>query len=102
MGYGAGGTERTGEIVVKEESVFRNGEWTASTLGEFVSLLIDGGDVAVMYRQIAQMEPDENGRYAETLQVILLPNGHIKRALGVQDMQVHKTLEAMLKGGVMK
>jgi len=76
-----------------------DGNWYASTLGHFVGLLIDSGDEAVVFRTVEIGEPDEDGKYCQTFEVITAPNGHVGELIeGCRG--VHKTLAALLEVGV--
>ena len=89
---------------INQESIFGTGDWTVSTLGHFVSLLVDSRDVVVMYRQVASLESEYGGAYPETLTIVLLPDGHVKRALRVcpDSARVHKVLKDLLESGVVE
>lgn len=85
----------------KKLYTFDDGEWYAATLGHFVSLLIDSGDVAVLYRVTNESGDDENGRYRCTFEIVTLPDGHIVDAINEKgEIGIHKVLAALLAQGV--
>lgn len=83
---------------------YDSGEPIASTLGFFVSLLIDGGtDDAVIFRVVNQTEPDASGNFRHTVEVEVIPNGQVRErieACGVE--HVHKVLALAIERGIMK
>ena len=59
-----------------------NNEWRATTMGQFISLLVDDADQAVLYRIVHESEDDEqHGAYRQTLEVITLPQGQVIDAI---------------------
>lgn len=74
-------------------------EWTACTLGFFVQLLIDTGhDPAVIFRTVEDFEPDENGAFIRRLEVLMIPDGQVQRAIHATGAErIHKTLFALLR-----
>lgn len=86
------------------EPNYADGNWYAMTLGQFIGLLVDAGqDPAVLFRVTANGIPDGDGHFARTIVVTLLPNGYVKPAIGAHGCKrVHKTLDAMLKTGVVR
>jgi len=87
---------------LKGKNMENDGEWTAGTLGFFVSLLIDAGsnDVAAMFRVVDDEEPDSNGQFVRTMVVKIIPDGHIKSTIEKEQCdRVHKTLNALIDVG---
>jgi hypothetical protein len=81
---------------------YDNGEWYAVTLGEFISLLVDAGhDPAVKFRVKADGPLDENRAFERQIEMVLLPDGHVLAA-AKECYAIHKTLLALIKGGVVK
>jgi len=74
-------------------------KWHASTLGHFVSLLIDAGDPAVLFRSVGESGEDEYGQYMEQITFVLIPDGHVRHAIAEQGAGVHKTLAALIDAG---
>ena len=85
---------------MSEEVFYDDGNWYASTLGHFISLLVDAGqDPAVCFRVSEDSEPDSDGKFIRRLEVLMLPDGYVAEGiLGCRG--VHKTLEALLEAGV--
>jgi len=83
---------------------YTDGEWYGATMGHFIGLLVDAGlDPAVMFRVVEDSEPDKSGRFVRRLEVIMLPNGYVEWGLMAKGIdRVHKTLAALMAGGVVK
>jgi hypothetical protein len=87
---------------VNDRGGYLDGEWHASSMGEFVSLLVDGADPAVLFRVIEDGPQDKRGHFTRRLDVLLVPNGQIMeqcKAHGIE--RAHKVLVAFLEAGVM-
>jgi len=84
------------------ECSYDDGNWYASTLGYFVSLLIDAGqDPAVCFRVVGDSESDDDGKFIRHVEILMLPDGYVnENILGCRG--VHKTLRALLEAGVVK
>jgi hypothetical protein len=81
---------------------YTDGKWYATTLGDFVGLLVDSGPGdAVCFRVSQDSEPDASGQFTRHIELVLLPNGHVAVNLLVCQA-VHKKLLALLKSGVVK
>ena len=80
-------------------STYDDGNWHASTLGQFIGLLVDAGDPAVVFRAVGGMSEDENGLYMSQITFVLIPDGHVCDAIREQGADVHKTLAALIEGG---
>jgi len=80
-------------------NAFDDGSYYATTLGQFVSLLIDGRDVAVRFRVVEDGKHDAQGRFTRRIECTLIPDGHVMETVEDSD-NVHKTLLALLKAGV--
>lgn len=90
--------------VADEPVTYDSGEPIASTLGFFVSLLIDGGtDDAVIFRVTDRTESDERGRFRQTIEVEVIPNGQVLERIEARGVEhVHKTLALAIERGVMR
>ena len=77
-----------------------DGNWHAATLGEFVGLLVDlGSTAATTFRVVEDSEPDANGKFVRTMEVVLWPDGSVGDAiLGCHS--IHKLLRAFLEAGI--
>ena len=87
------------------ESVdYTDGDWIGTTLGFFISLLIDAGnDPAVIFRVAKDSEVDESGQFIRDIEVMVLPNGYVGAALKKMGVnRVHKTLAALIEAGIVK
>jgi len=72
----AGNSEQESEEDT-EYTRYNDGNWYASTLGHFISLLVDAGhDPAVLFRVVEDEKPDEDGHFVRHLEVVMIPNGH--------------------------
>ena len=79
---------------------YRDGNWHAATLGQFVGQLIDAGtDVAVVFRVVKDSEPDETGAFTRLLEVKVVPNGQVLQSLEGCET-IHKTLAALIQAGI--
>ena len=85
-----------------KQSYFDDGNWHATTLGNFVSLLVDAGiDVAVTFRVVEDGPEDEDGQFFRTYEATIWPNGQVGEAiLGCQT--IHRMLKALLEVGIIK
>jgi len=81
-----------------------DGEWIGSTLGFFISLLVDAGDdPAVIFRVAKDSEADSDGRFVRDIEVLVLPNGYVRSALKKLSVErVHKTLVRLIEAGIVK
>lgn len=86
----------------KEDNEYRldDGNWYAMTLGEYISLLVDGGgDVAVKVRVLEDRDCEIDGAFIRDMQVVLLPNGVVK-----ENIKYCKSIDTLLsmfiEGGV--
>jgi len=85
-----------------QEHYYDDGSWYASSLGHFISLLVDAGrDPAVCFRIVANSEPDKEGKFIRHIELFMLPDGYVQA--GIKEcVSVHKTLQMFLKAGVVK
>ena len=80
---------------------YDDGAWYASTLGHLISIMVDSGDPAVCFRVATDSEPDEDGKFIRSFEVLLLPDGYVADGiLGCRG--VHKTLSAFLRAGIVE
>lgn len=80
---------------------FDDGKWYAGTLGHLVSLLVDLGDVAAVFRVLEDGKEDEQGRFVRRWEVVTVPDGMVVDVLNETGVEgVHKTLTVMLAEGV--
>ena len=87
-------------LALDEDGIaYDDGQWCASTLGHFVSLLIDAGtDDAVLFRVLGDGPSLESGAFARRWEIVVVPNGLVLamvRQYGVD--RVHKVLSAYLR-----
>ena len=79
-----------------------SGEWAAMTMGEFVSLLVDGGSDAVFAR-VTENEPSENGSWTMHLDVVLVPHDRVRAfAENVGCTKYHEVLSLAMRRGLVK
>lgn len=85
-----------------KENAF-DGNWNASTMGEFLSLLVDGGDVAVLWR-VKKNRVLSSDYFTRTYEVQVVPDGHVRgEIIALQDrVRLHRVLDAMLKADVVR
>jgi len=81
---------------------YDDGHWYASTLGHFISLLVDAGqNPAVCFRVVDDSESDADGKFVRHIELLMLPDGYV--AEGVDGCHgVHKTLMHLLEAGVVR
>jgi hypothetical protein len=86
---------------MKRKVSLDEGEWHACTMGEFVALLVDGGDPAVLFRVTHDSEPNAHGSFLRDMEIVILPDGEIAKSLdGARS--VHTLLCKLLDAGVLK
>lgn len=80
-----------------------DGIWAATTLGEFTSLLIDGGNDQVFMRVVEIGPNDEKGNFTLKLEVHLVPNGHVlEHAAAIGCQEFNTRLIAAIERGLVK
>jgi len=92
-------------IVAAQEQVrYDDGNWFGVTLGHFIGLLVDAGqDPVVAFRVIEDGKPDDAGQFARRIEMVLIPDGHVRdefQTIGVE--RIHKTLAALMERGVVR
>lgn len=73
---------------------YGDGNWHASTLGQFIGQLVDEADTAVIFRQVS-VTPHEDNKESTEWQVYLVAEGHLSNYLP-RCKSIHKTLTALL------
>ena len=74
---------------------YADGRVYATTLGQFIALIVDGGqDPMVKFRVIADT-PSEDGKFARRLEITLVPDGMVKEYAG-DCVAIHRVLQAMI------
>jgi len=84
------------------ETRFDDGFWYATTLGNFIGLLVDAGnDPAVMFRVVEDSKPDEDGTFIRKMELTLLPNGKVVDSIS-NCKGIQKTLLVLIDRGIVK
>ncbi|MDD5367880.1 MAG: hypothetical protein PHQ40_02245 [Anaerolineaceae bacterium] len=80
------------------------GIWAGMTLGEFVRLLVDGGPTDVVLARVKdKSEIGKDGAFRLSLEVELVPNGHVEeRMVELVVTVAHQDLQAMINKGVIR
>jgi hypothetical protein len=79
---------------------YDDGQLYAVTLGEFISLLVDAGhDPCVLFRVVADTPVDGDGKFLRKIEMTLVPDGYVGDSIR-EAHRVHKTLRALIDGGV--
>lgn len=82
---------------VKKLAPGQSDQWFLLSMGMFIGLIVDGADVAVAYRVTNDKMFDDN-TCARTMQVVLLPNGHVmEEAIQIGCTEIHRILEALIE-----
>jgi hypothetical protein len=88
---------------------FTDGNWHATTIGQFVGLLVDSNDVAVIYRVSHDTPKDENGLFVRHMEIMLVPQGRVMETWekmfdnpDVELVSTHKYLAEFVRGGLLK
>ena len=56
-----------------------DGRWYLLSMGTFIQCLVDSGrDPAVAVRVLEDEPPDENGSYVRRMEVVQIPDGHVR------------------------
>ena len=87
-----------------QENTFwmESGAWAAMTMGEFVSLLVDGGSDAVFAR-VTENEPAENGSWTMHLEVVLVPPDRVRAfAKKIECTKYFDTILSAMRRGLVK
>ena len=86
------------------EAAYDDGQWYAVTIGHFIGLLVDAGhDPAVIFRVTHDGPPDENGAFVRELEIVIVPDGHVKTEVERLDCgHVHKILAELWRAGVVE
>jgi len=83
-----------------------DGRWNATTLGQFIALMVDNVDIAAVWRVAKDEPPDDEGQFVRHLELVLIPNGMVRKTLqtmydGDDGLQsIHKHLSKMLDAKV--
>jgi hypothetical protein len=73
------------------------GTYIALSLGQFIQLLVDNGDVAVVTQILEDGPKTADGAFVRRMELILIPDGLVKRTLAdYEEIPVHKVLAGLL------
>ena len=79
-----------------------SGEWAGMTMGEFISLLVDGGNTDSVFVRITGKTPtNTEGNYQQYLEVHLVPNGEVLQhaeAIGCKKFDTRRLIPAIERG----
>ena len=83
-----------------------DGQYYAASVGEFVGMLVDLGDDAIIFRRVQDypsVEPDCPNAFVRQWEIWSVPDGMIRRTMRwVKCEYVHRVLGEMLKREVVK
>ena len=73
-----------------------DGQWNAATLGEFIAILVDCGDPAVLFR-VDDEEQVGDTAFTRTYEIVTVPAGAIREEIANRQVaRVNKVLAAFL------
>jgi len=82
---------------------YDDGKWHASTLGHFIGLLVDAGqDPAVTFRVVSKGPKDDQGRFIQHIEALMIPDDHVLDTIASTGADVHKTLKALIEAKAVK
>jgi hypothetical protein len=107
MAAGNGGEGMKDQAVQETEqsgSWMDNGEWVAMTLGELISLMIDGGGSDIVFVRVTGQTPvQEGGNFQLFLETHLVPNGEVLKhaeEIGCKKFDKRRLIPMIEKGVV--
>lgn len=78
-----------------------DGQWNAATIGEFVAILVDDGDPAVLWRVAGEQSVDEHS-FIRKYDIVCLPDGVVDRQIKQHHVvRVHKVLARFLQEDIL-
>jgi len=87
---------------------YTDGQWIATTMGQFIQILVDSGsDPCIIFRVDEDMPAEgTGGAFIRKMTIYSVPNGAVVNMLGVLDMieqgAIYKVLRQMIQAGLVR